>query len=236
MIPDDSALEIRELSLSARAVAIELRCTLIIGLHAFTSISCHDGFQTSAFLRAVWGIDDTSTRHVEFQHRELSLILREPGDFASRAIIPVFGTDTDFGGLTVRESLFAPLISELRSAQERASILDRVLSGLPALVRLAGQLEETLSGGERRQLAIARAWALLLAKRIRSPGIGGLMVLEEPVEGLHRTTTLIIERLLEEIHAEGIGICVFARDLTESWSAAAIDIGEFVTEHEGIHQ
>jgi branched-chain amino acid transport system ATP-binding protein len=74
-----------------------------------------------------------------------------------------------FGGLTVRENLLLGATHQ----QDRGGI-DEVLDFFPKLAQRLGQTAATLSGGERKMLAISRA----LLGRPR------LLLLDEPTEGV----------------------------------------------------
>lgn len=74
-----------------------------------------------------------------------------------------------FGRLTVRENLLLGAID-----QRDKSDIDRVLAIFPKLAQRLGQTAATLSGGERKMLAIGRAMA----------GRPKLLMLDEPTEGV----------------------------------------------------
>ena len=75
-----------------------------------------------------------------------------------------------FGTLSVRENLLVGALG----ARDRAAAIDRVLAIFPKLGQRLGQAAGTLSGGERKMLAIGRA--LLLNPRV--------LMLDEPTEGV----------------------------------------------------
>jgi branched-chain amino acid transport system ATP-binding protein len=87
---------------------------------------------------------------------------------ARRGIGLVPQEDAIFGRLTVRENLL------LGATHQRDRGIDEVLDFFPKLAQRLGQTAATLSGGERKMLAISRA---LL-------GRPKLLLLDEPTEGV----------------------------------------------------
>ena len=100
--------------------------------------------------------------------------------------------DNVFAGLTVRENLQASALA-FKDAQRRVGdVLDR----FPILEERSGQLASTLSGGERRTLAVATAL-------VAGPGI---LLLDEPTAGL---APIFVDRIInwvEELARDGTGI------------------------------
>ncbi len=95
-----------------------------------------------------------------------------------------------FGRLSVRENLEVGLLS----TRERGTV-DRVLAIFPKLGRRLDQAAGTLSGGERKMLAISRA---LL-------GNPRLLLLDEPTEGVWIG---VIEEIAEQLEALARDIAV----------------------------
>jgi peptide/nickel transport system ATP-binding protein len=125
--------------------------------------------------------------------------------------------------LTVGDTLAEPLIAQgVSGARARARIvelLDRVK--LPSSA--TGRLPREFSGGQRQRIAIARALAL-------SPK---LIVCDEPVSALDRTTQSRVLELLTEIQDEtGVSYLFISHDLTVvrhmSHRVAVIYRGEIV--------
>jgi tungstate transport system ATP-binding protein len=70
----------------------------------------------------------------------------------------------------------------------------------------ARQPARTLSGGEQQRLAIARAWML-------APEV---LLLDEPTANLDPTATAGIERLVEEVKAQGTRIIMTTHDIGQA--------------------
>ncbi|MCS6780591.1 MAG: ATP-binding cassette domain-containing protein [Geminicoccaceae bacterium] len=116
---------------------------------------------------------------------------------AGLALVPQGGGV--FPGLTVAENL------ALGAAGGRRPFPDRALwARFPALLERRDRPADTLSGGERRQLAIARA----LAMRPR------LLLLDEPSEGIQPSLVERLGELLAElVQVDGLGLLLVEQDL-----------------------
>ncbi|QOZ32799.1 ABC transporter ATP-binding protein [Bradyrhizobium sp. CCBAU 53421] len=95
-----------------------------------------------------------------------------------------------FGGLSVRENL---LVGILRNSDRSA--IDRVLAIFPKLTQRLDHLAGSLSGGERKMLAIGRALAC-------DPKV---LLLDEPTEGVW---VGVIEEIAEQLTALARSIAV----------------------------
>jgi branched-chain amino acid transport system ATP-binding protein len=91
-----------------------------------------------------------------------------------------------FGALSVRENLLVGAMAGLKSEGSGVQRIEQVLALFPRLKERMSQQAGTLSGGERKMLAISRAL------------LGGpkLLMLDEPTEGVwHGVVEEIAERL-----------------------------------------
>ncbi len=111
-----------------------------------------------------------------------------------------------FRSLTVAENVLA--ILELRGdldAAARRSELTRLLDELQ-VAHLAGNSGQSLSGGERRRVEIARA----LAAQPR------FMLLDEPFAGVDPISVSEIQRIVEHLKSRGIGVLITDHNVRET--------------------
>jgi|JI10StandDraft_1071094.scaffolds.fasta_scaffold103433_2 branched-chain amino acid transport system ATP-binding protein len=135
---------------------------------------------------------------------------------ASRAGIQLVPEDRRIiQGLTVEENLTLAQVSPGQGWE-----LERIYSHFPRLAERRRQEGVTLSGGEQQMLAIARA----LARDIK------LLLLDEPYEGLAPVIVQEIEKILNEIKAQGITTIIVEQNaiaaLRLADRAVILDTGE----------
>jgi ABC-type branched-subunit amino acid transport system ATPase component len=98
-----------------------------------------------------------------------------------------------FPRMTVRESLEMGRIASGSAKRDR---MDEVLSYFPKLAERLKQRCGTLSGGEQQMLAIARTLM----------GNPGLLLLDEPSEGLAPAIVDLLARAVAELRREGLSV------------------------------
>ncbi|MFO7807979.1 LPS export ABC transporter ATP-binding protein [Guyparkeria sp.] len=111
-----------------------------------------------------------------------------------------------FRKLTVRENILA--ILELRRDLDRASrrhALNELLEELN-ITHIADSKGQSLSGGERRRVEIARA----LAANPRA------MLLDEPFAGIDPISVIDIQRIIEHLRDRGIGVLITDHNVRET--------------------
>ena len=90
--------------------------------------------------------------------------------------------------------------------QARRTVLAEEALRAAGLEARAHQPARTLSGGEQQRLAIARAWAL-------RPDV---LLLDEPTSNLDPEATVLVEKLVRAIGADGVHIIMTTHDIGQA--------------------
>ena len=150
---------------------------------AVVSVLGHNGAGKSTLLRAVAGIIRPASGSIVFQDEDLTAL--RPHQRVARGLAYVPQGQQSFGPLTTLENL--RLVADGR--RRGRALVDEALDMFPALKPLLGRRAGLLSGGQRQQLAIARAL-------ITEPA---LLILDEPTEGIQPNVVAEIERTIMEL-------------------------------------
>lgn len=110
-----------------------------------------------------------------------------------------------FRRMKVRDNVLAVLEAMPMKKAEREDRADELLASLD-LTHIAGSMAETLSGGERRRLEIARALAT-------EPKI---LMLDEPFAGVDPLAVDEIQGILHQLKADGIGVLITDHNVRET--------------------
>ena len=204
----DEALILRGVSISASADEI-------------VSIIGPNGAGKSTLLKAVYGLVRVSAGRVRFEGGDLTGL--RPDRITRAGLNYVPQVDNVFPSLTISENLEVGAVTVPRG--ERRQALDGVHDLFPLLRERSRQRAGTLSGGQRKLLALARA----LVTRPR------LLLLDEPSAGLSPQAVELVFDKLVEIKRLGIGIVMVEqnarRALALSDRGYVLDLGR--NAHEG---
>jgi lipopolysaccharide export system ATP-binding protein len=110
-----------------------------------------------------------------------------------------------FRRLSTEENILAVLETLPLDATQRRERLEELLE-LMGLTHLRRQMADTLSGGERRRLEIARALVL-------SPSF---ILLDEPFSGIDPITVLDIQKIVRDLKDRRIGVLVTDHNVRET--------------------
>jgi lipopolysaccharide export system ATP-binding protein len=110
-----------------------------------------------------------------------------------------------FRKLSVEANIMAILETLPMSAKERRSKLESLLEEF-GIVHVRKNLADTLSGGERRRVEIARSLVI-------SPKF---ILLDEPFSGIDPITVLEIQRIIAHLKARRIGVLITDHNVRET--------------------
>jgi urea transport system ATP-binding protein len=144
---------------------------------AVVSVLGHNGAGKTTLLRAVVGLLKPAAGRITLDGEDISGL--RPHQRVARGMAYVPQGQQSFGQLSVLENLQLIADGRRKGAERLAEALDMFPALRPLLARRAG----LLSGGQRQQLAIARAL-------ITSPR---LLILDEPTEGIQPNIVAEIE-------------------------------------------
>lgn len=147
---------------------------------AVASVLGHNGAGKSTLLRAVVGIIKPTAGSIRFNGEDITGL--RPHQRVARGLAYVPQGQQSFGPLTTLENL--RLVADGRKRGK--ALVDEALDMFPALKPLLARRAGLLSGGQRQQLAIARAL-------ITEPT---LLILDEPTEGIQPNVVAEIEQTI----------------------------------------
>ncbi|MDL9947436.1 urea ABC transporter ATP-binding subunit UrtE [Gordonia sp. ABSL11-1] len=147
----------------------------------------HNGAGKTTLLRAAVGLVKTSRGTIRFDGADITSL--RPSARVRRGLAYVPQGQQSFGHLTTAENL-----QVVADGRKRGPVLiDEMLDLFPALRDLLDRRAGLLSGGQRQQLAIARA--LITEPR--------MLILDEPTEGIQPSVVAEIENTITELTGRG---------------------------------
>ncbi len=147
---------------------------------AVVSVLGHNGAGKTTLLRAVVGLLKPTAGRIRLDGEDISAL--RPHRRVDRGMAYVPQGQQSFGQLSARENLQLVADGRRNGAERMAEALDLFPALRPLLSRRAG----LLSGGQRQQLATARA--LITDPR--------LLILDEPTEGIQPNVVAEIEAII----------------------------------------
>jgi branched-chain amino acid transport system ATP-binding protein len=184
-----SLLILKGLSGGYGEVDIVADIELTVGAQEIVTIAGTNGAGKSTLVKALLGLLPQVRGEIVLDGQSLSKLAAEDRFYAGLAYVPQVANV--FGSLTVRENLLV-----VRGVQQLKTRLQEVLELFPTLVEKLSQRAGNLSGGERQQLAFARAL-------MPSPK---LMVLDEPTAALAPALVEKVFGLVSQLPARGVAV------------------------------
>src|SRR5690554_5404226 len=161
---------------------------LILQPNEIVTIAGTNGAGKSTFLKALLGLLPRTTGTVHLYGENISRLGTESRIERGLGYVPQ--VTNVFRSLTVQENL------QVAARKVKRSQIDEMLSVFPALKPRLTQTAGTLSGGERQQLAFARAL-------IRSPKV---IVLDEPTAALAPSLVETIFQVIQRLRSLNVAV------------------------------
>ncbi|WP_425228842.1 ATP-binding cassette domain-containing protein [Sphingomonas sp.] len=166
-MPDPNILDVQDLQSGYGRSQVLFGVSLLVPRQGALAVLGRNGAGKTTLLRTIMGELPATEGRVFLDGAEVTAAPTERRVRAGVGYVPQ--EQAVFARLTVRENLEVGAVSAGRGRRD----LDRALSAFPKLGQRLAQVAGTLSGGERKMLAIGRA--LLGEPR--------LLLLDEPTEG-----------------------------------------------------
>ena len=184
-------LQLRGVHVGYGRTAVVHGVDLEVPAGSVVAVMGHNGAGKTTLLRAAVGLLPVRSGTVLLGGQDVSRWRPHQRVRAGLAYVPQ--GQQSFGQLTARENL--QLVADV-AGPAGARRLDEALDLFPALRELLGRRAGLLSGGQRQQLAIARA--LITGPR--------LIVLDEPTEGIQPSVVAEIEDAIVALAAGGLSV------------------------------
>jgi ABC-type branched-subunit amino acid transport system ATPase component len=199
-----SLLVLKNLSGGYSEVDIVSEIDLTVETQEIVTIAGTNGAGKSTLVKALLGLLPRVRGEILLDGQSLTKLAAEERFYAGLAYVPQVANV--FGSLTVRENLLV-----VRGVKKIDARVAEVLELFPALIEKMSQRASQLSGGERQQLAFARAL-------MPSPK---LMVLDEPTAALAPSLVEKVFELVRQLPTRGVAVL-----MVEQRARQALDISQ----------
>lgn len=201
---NDAMLTIDTVDVAYGRTTVVHGVSLDVPADGVTSVLGHNGAGKTTLLRAAAGLLPAARGRILLDGEDVTGL--PPNRRVARGLAYVPQGQQTFGQMTAGENL--QVVADGR--RDGRAAIGEALDLFPALTDLLGRQAGLLSGGQRQQLAIARA----LITRPR------LLILDEPTEGIQPSVVTEIERTIVELTRRG-GLSVL---LVEQHVGFALDV------------
>lgn len=212
-------LEVKNLNTGYDFLQILRNLSLTVDEGEYVCLVGPNGAGKSTTLKSIAGLLKPMSGTIRFYGEQIEGL---PGHAIHKKGISYVSEDLDlFTGMSVKENLAmgAYTINDKKIISER---LDFVYTLFPRLMEREAQLAGTMSGGERKMLAIGRGM-------MSNPT---LMLVDEPSMGLSPEMTNAVFSALDVLNAKGVTILLVEQNVTKSFKVSGrgyvLEQGEIV--------
>lgn len=187
----------------------------------FVALLGQNGAGKTTVLRTISSIVKPTSGEIEYNGVKLSDL--QPQDMVKHGVAFVTDSGNLFSGMTVQENIMLGAYVEKDKATIAARLAE-VFELFPRLAERKNQRAETLSGGERKMLAIARGM-------MSSPT---LLLVDEPSLGLAPILVWSVFETLRELANRGVTVLLVEQNVNTTLKivdrAYVLDLGRIVQE------
>jgi urea transport system ATP-binding protein len=189
-------LELQDIHVGYGRTTVVHGATVEVPANGVAAVMGHNGAGKTTLLRAAVGLLKPTSGRVMFDGDDITKL--KPHERVRRGLAYVPQGQQCFPQLTAEENLrlVAETVSTRKSSTRTTSTIDEALDLFPALRPVLSRRAGLLSGGQRQQLAIARA--MLTGPR--------LLILDEPTEGIQPSVVTEIEFTIQALAATGLAV------------------------------
>ncbi len=187
-------LQVRGLSAGYDAMPVLHDVSLDVADGETVAILGPNGHGKTTLLRAISGLIAPAAGTITFEGARLDRLPAH--EIVARGVTHIPQGDLPFAEMTVLENLILGAYQKQAWAQRQA-LLERVFTIFPRLQERQKQMARSLSGGERRMLALGRG--LMTG--------GRLLMIDEPSLGLAPILVQQVYETITRIKASGVAIC-----------------------------
>jgi urea transport system ATP-binding protein len=180
-------LELRSVTAGYGRSMVVYNVSLEVPMNGAVAVMGHNGAGKTTLLRAAVGLLPVRSGSVFLDGEDVTS--KRPNKRVARGLAYVPQGQQSFGQLTTMENLQLAADGRKRGQEMIGNMLDQFSALKPLLTRRAG----LLSGGQRQQLAIARA--LITEPR--------MLILDEPTEGIQPNVVAEIEQVILDLTKSG---------------------------------
>lgn len=193
-------LEVKDLNAGYGFLQVLRDISLDVGEGEFVALIGPNGAGKSTTLKTIAGLLEPASGEILFEERSIG---GTPAHEINRMGISFISEALNlFPDMSVRENLLLGAYT-VRDPQQEQAALEFVLGLFPRLREREDQLAGTLSGGERKMLAVARGM-------MSNPQ---LLLVDEPSLGLAPQLVLTVFKALEELRQQGVTILLVEQNV-----------------------